>query len=1076
MPDDGTSWDALAFRAEEYAAAGDFPRATDCLADALRLCIAAGDDLAIADLQARLGELHTDQGNNDEAIIALKDALGRYQSLRKPAAVARVHRILGAAYRKSGVPKLAVEHLEAAEKQFRRVQDDSEWALLQIELGELNEERSDFREAVQRYTKALTVSEKRGDDAAIANCLWHLGSVLRERGDVPDALEHINRALGILEAAGATDKPELIAVYLQMGSALHDQGNPDAALDRIRRALDLAEAIDNKPARGEALLGMGAAHLSRGDFAQAEDCFDRAIRIAEEQRDVVNLSEAHGFLGEVYEAQGQLDAAITSFKAALSLDQGHHDDLLGIARSHRRLGSAYRKMGSFDRAKEAFEEAHALLRRSEDDSERAILYLNWGALEEDRGQFLLALDQYNRALTTYERTNNPLGQATCLRHLGSVRWEQGDFSAATEHLNRALGLLESLGSQHKPELIAVYTVQGAVLEDAGHPDDALRRFRQALDWADALGLTPSQGEVLRRMGTAYMQKGEFEKARDALRRAVRISEELEDDVLTAKARARYGEVLQALGDLDGAIDSFREALNKEQRHQNIIGMAKAHRRLGSAFHRKGHFPRAQEAFEEAAALLRGAEDEVASALLATSEGELHQDAGRFDQALDSYESALVVTERRGNAVGIANCLRHLGSLSVELGEAPSAAEHLNRAQGIHESLGSENRPELAAIQGLLAAVYGMQGQAEAAITAHRKALDLAEAMDFPLARARAHVRLAAALAAHGDMSLARDSVEKADRICDELGDEFFMCDVRVARAQLLEREEEYDQASEEYASAARLLDRAGRHPTLTLALVGNARCQRQLGDHDRAGELLDQADEVTAQIEGSPKVKADLWIERAAQFERAGVHEEAGEYYERALDLLTKLNDPAGVALCHNRLIGVALNNNDRAKAMFHALEVAAVRPDSDPSAWAAMLHALSPTIAQQALPSFKVGEYQSAVSAAFRVCEEAFASRSSGRPDSSRRGASKDIAFWLTKERRGLAPWVTADELGDFQKFCQGAFGAARNPHNHRTVAMEATEAFCWIAVAHLMLALLDQPPGDGTLAEAVPTADTNG
>jgi tetratricopeptide (TPR) repeat protein len=163
------------------------------------------------------------------------------------------------------------------------------------------------------------------------------------------------------------------------------------------------------------------------------------------------------------------------------------------------------------------------------------------------------------------------------------------------------------------------------------------------------------------MGTAYMQKGEFEKARDALRRAVRISEELEDDVLTAKARARYGEVLEALGDLDGAIDSFREALNKEQRHQNIIGMAKAHRRLGSAFHRKGHFPRAQEAFEEAAALLRGAEDEVASALLATSEGELHQDAGRFDQALDSYESALVVTERRGNAVGIAHCLarRHL---------------------------------------------------------------------------------------------------------------------------------------------------------------------------------------------------------------------------------------------------------------------------------------------------------------------------------------------------------------------------------------------------------------------------------
>jgi hypothetical protein len=72
-----------------------------------------------------------------------------------------------------------------------------------------------------------------------------------------------------------------------------------------------------------------------------------------------------------------------------------------------------------------------------------------------------------------------------------------------------------------------------------------------------------------------------------------------------------------------------------------------------------------------------------------------------------------------------------------------------------------------------------------------------------------------------------------------------------------------------------------------------------------------------------------------------------------------------------------------------------------------------------------------------------------------------------LDLERRGgLAPWVEQVHLEAFRKMCVGAFECCRNPLAHTQLPMDASQAFAWLGVTHLMLTLVDAPG-----AEAIAT-----
>lgn len=124
---------------------------------------------------------------------------------------------------------------------------------------------------------------------------------------------------------------------------------------------------------------------------------------------------------------------------------------------------------------------------------------------------------------------------------------------------------------------------------------------------------------------------------------------------------------------------------------------------------------------------------------------------------------------------------------------------------------------------------------------------------------------------------------------------------------------------------------------------------------------------------------------------------------------------------------------------------------------WAVMLDQLHPTISDSARGAFGEDRYGTGVLEALKACEREFRARVEAE---GRRPMPETVTKCLDTERRGgTGPWVEEDHLKAFRMLCIGAFGACRNPLAHNQLAMDASQAFAWLGVVHLMLTLMDAP-----------------
>jgi tetratricopeptide (TPR) repeat protein len=135
-------------------------------------------------------------------------------------------------------------------------------------------------------------------------------------------------------------------------------------------------------------------------------------------------------------------------------------------------------------------------------------------------------------------------------------------SAALYHVNRANALL-ALGRldaaqeacrsalRHKRNCAEAYQVLGHVVNDKGHPGDAIAAYNEALR------LKPDLPDLHNNLGLALLQADRLDEAAEALRLALRRAP---DD---AQAQGNLAGILKELGALAEAEANYREALRRQ---------------------------------------------------------------------------------------------------------------------------------------------------------------------------------------------------------------------------------------------------------------------------------------------------------------------------------------------------------------------------------------------------------------------------------------------------------------------------------------------------------------------------------
>ena len=286
-------------------------------------------------------------------------------------------------------------------------------------------------------------------------------------------------------------------------------GDYGRAAELFRQNVEALKAGTGRPDRPSqisslAWLAYALSHL--GQFTEGRRHGEEALRLATVEGRGTEPMFAHGCLGRLYLAQGDLAAAIRLLDRSLSLCRAADNWDVGrpIAAA---LGYACALVGRLAEGRALLEEA---LREGS----------RMGALHN---------------------------QSLYVARLSAVCLLEGRVDGAGQHAGQALALARQYGERGH-EAFALCQL-GAVHAQADPPEVAQSEawYREALTLAEALGMRPLQAHCHHGLGTLYAKSGQREQARAELTTAIDLYRAMEMTFWLPQAEAVLAQVEQQEG-------------------------------------------------------------------------------------------------------------------------------------------------------------------------------------------------------------------------------------------------------------------------------------------------------------------------------------------------------------------------------------------------------------------------------------------------------------------------------------------------------------------------------------------------
>jgi diguanylate cyclase (GGDEF)-like protein len=350
--------DALNERAWELRLL-DPPRSAECAEEALALAraegYAAGTALALrtlgthdylggADYEGAMERFHRALS----LIEGADDARGRGDVLN---GIGNVH------WRRGEYPEAMRMHLRALELQRADGDRAGEGHSLNA-LGNVSYHLGDYGQALDYYQASLKLREEIGDRIGVAYCLNNVGNIHGQMGESQRALEYMLQALSIKE--GADPRAAGISM-LNVGSAYADLGDDERALEYMQRAAVRLRETGGRDGEATCLRDVGRIHERRGELDRALECYLASLEITRQLGARVFQAETLVPLGALRVRMGEVDQGLADLHAALdiSAEAGARPQVYA---AHEALQAVYETRGQLDLALTHFRAFHSVWR------------------------------------------------------------------------------------------------------------------------------------------------------------------------------------------------------------------------------------------------------------------------------------------------------------------------------------------------------------------------------------------------------------------------------------------------------------------------------------------------------------------------------------------------------------------------------------------------------------------------------------------------------------------------------------------------------------------------------------------
>ena len=277
---------------------------------------------------AELGQAAFEKGDFSRAVIEWQKAADAYRRERNTNAVVRSSISRAGAFQSLGQQREAVQVLEGALSRAEKTGDRSLVTLAKSRLGAALVMTLDPERATSLLREALDAARADGDKKLVGTILNDLGNALTTQQRFTEALAACEESVAL---AWQTGDASLVAQALCNAAATAARAGDERRAGELNTdALQAIQALPQSHAKAFLLLTAGQtdrefkstnAPSAQRLLMRAHRSFQQALEIAEKTNDRQIETYALGYLGQLYEQDGQPDAALVLTRRATFVAQ-----------------------------------------------------------------------------------------------------------------------------------------------------------------------------------------------------------------------------------------------------------------------------------------------------------------------------------------------------------------------------------------------------------------------------------------------------------------------------------------------------------------------------------------------------------------------------------------------------------------------------------------------------------------------------------------------------------------------------------------------------------------------------------
>lgn len=388
----------------------------------------------------------------------------------------------------------------------------------------------------------------------------------------------------------------------------------------------------------------------------------------------------------------------------------------GSAAARYGLGIGYSRTGDIERARDCFSEAAGL------PGAAAPVYVEWvfcaqrlKKLDELReqlesrtgdplaalgagmalaltGQYVRALESYQKSLDLAVQRKDLSLQAVCLNKISIARFYQGDFPPALQAATRSLELARR---QNDVSVFPSYLSQlGIVNANMQNDGLALGYFNEALRLAESTADDQLRGMILLNKGNIHVNRSELRQARNCYSSGLIIMRRLKDRRSEGFALLQLGVLSSKLASYREALDYFSQSLTVAQDLKDAYLEAMSLLNIGGVYQDTNDSPQAETYYRRTLELPMAKAGKVFAGQCQSRLGNCLLSQAKYDQAGEAIEKAVHIFRETGQGYEQGTALLHRAILHLNRDQLAPAAERahelltLSRRNGYHLLTGS----------------------------------------------------------------------------------------------------------------------------------------------------------------------------------------------------------------------------------------------------------------------------------------------------------------------------------------------------------------------------------------------------